>query len=614
MDSLILTSLTMGLIIGLVLLHRRLRSRSFKAKTYLLIWLLISLRLLFFMDLSLKTSYKLEPVKLKPVKLEEGLGEIGEERPRLEEGKPLEKAGGKRDIRGLILANLNIIWLSGASLYLVFNLGFYLVFKARLKRSSQALEDPLFYRIKKDLRLEKRVDLYESEAIDSPMVVGILRPSLVLPVDFKLDRLGYVYYHELIHIASGDLHYKLLVFTVSGIHWFNPLVHRMKRAVDQDLELKCDLRLLEILGEDSREDYGKTLVDSIGYRKLPSLVSSYGGGKKMIKRRIDNIFSTIKFKSGKGLLALSLVLILSLSFLVGCQKTVESDPSLYSFKTDYLGNNSKISGLVNSLEFSKDYDFMELATSQQPYGLRLYFKEDLDKEDINKMNKTSAIIFSLVGNLDYIDYVSLNNMEYRVKRENMDSFTMSVLGYRLEELGKNELVFKKLENLKLESHEEEKQAFDDSQSFESLEENLVYRFYYDKNPNAGLKDEEDSFTLVAPEVLGSYREGDLLYIYSRVRRDQVMIKEGRLETASGYMEPNLLIFKNQGQDYVLEDHIVAEDGSYFMPSIEKMTEKHPEMKEKMYGENNSINQLARQELEKLLKKNSIRNYDLGYYK
>ena len=49
-----------------------------------------------------------------------------------------------------------------------------------------------------------------------------------------------IFRHELIHWRRKDLWYKLLLLAARSIHWFNPLVWRMAKRAERDLEISCD--------------------------------------------------------------------------------------------------------------------------------------------------------------------------------------------------------------------------------------------------------------------------------------------------------------------------------------------------------------------------------------
>ncbi len=108
-----------------------------------------------------------------------------------------------------------------------------------------------------------RVRLKRSDEISSPLVYGFFRPVILLPFDFpKKDSAEYeqVLHHELTHIRSGDLWFKLGMLLVTCVHWFNPLVWLMLHLSTQDLEIRCDARVIRKLGR--KKAYAMALVQA----------------------------------------------------------------------------------------------------------------------------------------------------------------------------------------------------------------------------------------------------------------------------------------------------------------------------------------------------------------
>lgn len=82
-----------------------------------------------------------------------------------------------------------------------------------------------------------------------------------------------------------------------------------------------------------------------------------------------------------------ILVILCTSFLIGCETKEEKTlaDELYSYKTKYVGDNSKVGGIVSKLEFTKEYSYksMEILSKEEPYGLKLYFNGNANDAIIN---------------------------------------------------------------------------------------------------------------------------------------------------------------------------------------------------------------------------------------
>lgn len=614
----------MGIVILLTIIHRHFKSDKYSSKAYYYIWLLIALRLIVFIDFSLEFKYQLKgPDLIERVFIREDttINNPSQQTERLNTNNKVVKTP----------SSLFRIWLLGFLSYTGFQLSSYIIFKKRLLDSLEAVDQESLYkfnRLKTSLGIDRNIAISKSDLIQSPMVVSILKPRLVLPNSIQKTKLNYILCHELIHIKRKDLTYKFIIFLAKSFHWFNPLVHIMAYLTNIDIELSCDKEVVDFLGESSRIGYTKTLLASI-YRGEGNFVftSNYGGGKKIMKKRIDNIFNTNKLKSARPILVLNLVVIISLGLLVGCRQGqvngqgLESE-NIYALKTAYIGDNSKLVALVDSLEISQKFvrDKIEIQSKKEPYGLTIYFKTNLKESQLEDNRKDLIKLFALVDNMDYVRLIGKDGEEYTKTRQNMDSLTLnSNLAQTTRELGRDSKSFIKIDSLDLDREQDD--SFDDSvanQMFEDEDmEYWVYEVYYSGRNGKIEPASLDSFTAMAVNIIDVFEEGNIVKIYSHIRKDEVSLdKSGKVENRSGFMVPNLLVFEKMDKDkYVLKEKIEPEEGALYGPSIEKMTKDHPEIKDKMIaGSHDYLNKKIKVKIEKILQNNNILDYDLSEYR
>lgn len=141
------------------------------------------------------------------------------------------------------------------------------------------------YEIKDSTHL--RDNIYLSEKIVSPAVYGIVKPKIILPATYKDRDIDLVILHEKTHIHSFDNLWRVIAFIIVAIHWFNPFCWLFLKGFLTDLELSCDERVLENLGNERAKDYASSLLES---KQGTSVFASAFGGAK-IRTRIENILS-----------------------------------------------------------------------------------------------------------------------------------------------------------------------------------------------------------------------------------------------------------------------------------------------------------------------------------
>ncbi len=105
-----------------------------------------------------------------------------------------------------------------------------------------------------------RDNIFCSEKVTSPFVMGIFRPRIYLPYALEGDVLESVVAHEQAHLRRGDHLAKPAAFLVLTLHWFNPLVWLGYILLCRDIELACDQRVIKDLAPEKRKAYSRALV------------------------------------------------------------------------------------------------------------------------------------------------------------------------------------------------------------------------------------------------------------------------------------------------------------------------------------------------------------------
>ena len=206
------------------------------------------------------------------------------------------------------------VWLVGAAGYLGWHIAAGTVFTRRVRRSLLPPE-PREQALLDALAKGGRVRLAHSGLVDTPMLMGLLRPVIVLPTGGPaLDNLPAVLRHELTHYRRRDLWYKALLALVTGIHWFNPLVHTMGRAVSLDCERSCDRAVVKGLDAGERRAYGDMLLALAARRRLPPGVTAttLWEGKRQLKVRL------LEIRDCKRVTGAGVCLMAAAVLLLGC--------------------------------------------------------------------------------------------------------------------------------------------------------------------------------------------------------------------------------------------------------------------------------------------------------
>lgn len=226
---------------------------------------------------------------------------------------------------GLVRANMFYVWLAGAIGSLCWFATAYILFSRKLSRSFEAPQEDDLTVFKKMTRGEK-VRLVCSRQINTPMLMGVFHPVVVLPqLAYTANGMGSEFFgilrHELTHYHRRDIVYKWLVVFVTSLHWFNPLVYLIRREIGDACELSCDEAVIKRMTISERKYYGNTLLALAAKRRIPSgaMATTLCQGKKQLKGRLLSIMNYKK----KTHAAVAFMIILTL-VLTGCSVGVAS--------------------------------------------------------------------------------------------------------------------------------------------------------------------------------------------------------------------------------------------------------------------------------------------------
>jgi beta-lactamase regulating signal transducer with metallopeptidase domain len=165
------------------------------------------------------------------------------------------------------------IWLAGAAVILIQAIYLY---------------GKLHNRVRKAVFVEPGV--YETDSVDSPFVLGIFRPRIILPLTLLRQERELVLRHEQAHISRCDYLMKPLAFLILAVHWFNPLVWIAFRLFCDDMEASCDERAIRSLDREQIAKYGETLL-RLGTRKAAFAAGPLAFGEHCTKERIVNVLN-----------------------------------------------------------------------------------------------------------------------------------------------------------------------------------------------------------------------------------------------------------------------------------------------------------------------------------
>lgn len=209
-----------------------------------------------------------------------------------------------------------VIWLIGVIALFVWNYISYRKLKEKLLCSEITGEN-----------------IYRGEGIPTPMVFGFFKPCIYLPLGLPDEYEKYVLAHENTHIKRFDNIYKLVIYGIACIHWFNPIVWLGFYLFNKDMEMSCDEVTVLSLGSEEKEAYAKALLGVAtqkNFKEKLIFVAPIAFEEGNVKKRIINIVNFRKTLKVLGVLAVAICIVVAGIFIskekiVTAKEIVESE-------------------------------------------------------------------------------------------------------------------------------------------------------------------------------------------------------------------------------------------------------------------------------------------------
>lgn len=219
-------------------------------------------------------------------------------------------AGTENISQSLTVTTTAYIWLCGCIVLLVRNL--FLIW-----RTKQTVL----------MAIRRKDNIYESEYISTPFVLGIVRPKIYIPFNLSEQEREYILKHEQYHIRRKDQIIKICAYILCVIYWFQPLIWFAYFVMVRDMEMSCDEYVLKNSKSDIRAAYSTSLL------KLATKTEDFNAGlpafgESDIRKRVKNIMKFNVKKKWVSVVAAIAVVIVGVSCLTkAAVKTDANNPN-----------------------------------------------------------------------------------------------------------------------------------------------------------------------------------------------------------------------------------------------------------------------------------------------
>jgi beta-lactamase regulating signal transducer with metallopeptidase domain len=155
----------------------------------------------------------------------------------------------------------------------------------------QMLEEPT-RRIAAQLRITQTVSVLRSTLAKTPLVVGYLRPVLLIPIvmaaQLPLAELEAILAHELAHVRRHDFVVNLWQTLLETVFFYHPAVWSLSNRLRAEREHCCDDVALSVVGDPVC--YGRALLHVEELRGPEALLALGAGGGGSLRGRVLRLF------------------------------------------------------------------------------------------------------------------------------------------------------------------------------------------------------------------------------------------------------------------------------------------------------------------------------------
>lgn len=184
-----------------------------------------------------------------------------------------DQLGEPYTVKNTVIPVLSILWIAGMITLLIYTVISYVKLRKKI-----------------DTAVLLRDNIYQSENVISPFVLGIIKPKIYLPFNMSEDSIQNVIAHEQAHIKRKDYLWKPLGFLILTVYWFNPVMWLAYVLLCRDIELACDEKVVKDFDNEQKADYSEALLScSVNRRIIAACPLAFG--EVGVKNRVKSVLN-----------------------------------------------------------------------------------------------------------------------------------------------------------------------------------------------------------------------------------------------------------------------------------------------------------------------------------
>jgi len=192
---------------------------------------------------------------------------------------------------------LSWIWAVGTVSMLIYTVVSFLVLRRKMAEATRL-----------------RDNIWQCEQVDSPFVLGFIKPKIYLPYAITDSDMANVIAHEQAHIHRRDHWWKPIGFVLLSLHWFNPVLWLAYVMLCRDIEAACDEKVIKHMEKDEMRAYSTALLNcSVNRRRIAACPLAFG--EVGVKERVKTVMNYKKPAFWIVIAAVALCIVVAVCFL-----------------------------------------------------------------------------------------------------------------------------------------------------------------------------------------------------------------------------------------------------------------------------------------------------------
>lgn len=217
-----------------------------------------------------------------------------------------------------------------------------------------------------------RDKVWMCDRIETPFILGVIRPNIYLPSSMSEEDVTYVLAHEKAHIKRHDHWWKPLGFALLTVYWFNPIIWIAYVLLCRDIELACDEKVLNEMGTEIKRAYSMALINCSVPRKMIA-ACPLAFGEIGVKERVKTVLNYKKPAFWVMIIAVVASVIVTVCFLTNPIETNEDEKPKHtvSVSSSVYANVDLSENVLSAEDAQVVVNILEIANWEDDYNNRV---------------------------------------------------------------------------------------------------------------------------------------------------------------------------------------------------------------------------------------------------